>query len=122
MSGAPVSADVMPPLLDRALALAADGIAVFPCGANKKPVTEHGFYDASTDPAAIRTMFEKPGARLIGVPAGNLSGFDALDIDPRHGGETWERENAALLPDTRCHQTESGGRHYLLQHDPRMRN
>jgi hypothetical protein len=26
---------------------------------------------------------------LIGVPTGEISGLAVIDIDPRHGGETW---------------------------------
>ena len=56
----------------------------------------------------------KPGANLFGVPTGEVSGFFAVDIDPRNGGDVWERENKHLLARARVHETMSGGRHYLF--------
>jgi hypothetical protein len=56
------------------------------------------------------------------VPTGEVSGLDAVDIDPRHDGDVWERENLHRLPETKIHQTKSGGRHYLFAHAPGLRN
>lgn len=111
-----------PDILSAALALAGSGWPVFACGANKRPVVEHGFLDATTDPTIIRKMFAAKRAILIGVPTGPASGFDALDLDCRHGAADWEAANAQRLPATRVHQTGSGGRHLLFQCDPRLRN
>jgi hypothetical protein len=97
-------------------------VPVFPCGANKRPAIAedqggHGFLDATTDPAAIRALFAKaPHTKLIGMPTGPRSGIDALDIDPRHGGDAWERQNLHRPPETRIHQTGGGGRHRLFRH------
>lgn len=117
----------MTPLTRKALDLAATGIPVFPCGANKRPCTSkeeggRGFHDASLDAGEIRRLFSHRGARLIGVPTGDVCGFDALDIDPRHGGDAWEADNLHRLPETRIHRTRGGGRHYLFHHAPNMRN
>jgi KaiC/GvpD/RAD55 family RecA-like ATPase len=65
----------------------------------------------------VREFFATPG-RLIGVPTGARSGFDALDLDPRHGSDSWQVE----LPVTRIHATRSGGRHLLFNHAPGLRN
>jgi putative DNA primase/helicase len=40
--------------LDWALAYARAGMRVFPCRSDKRPLTEHGFKDATTDPEIIR--------------------------------------------------------------------
>lgn len=117
----------MSALVETAIKLAAEGLPGFPCGANKKPCWSkdeggRGFHDATLDPAEIRRLFAHRGAHLIGVPTGEVSGFDVLDIDPRHGGDEWERANLHRLPETRIHRTRSGGRHYLFQHAPGMRN
>lgn len=54
----------------------------------------------------------------IGLRTGVVSGFWALDIDPRHDGD---KSLLALeaqygqLPRTRVHRTGSGGRHYLFR-------
>jgi putative DNA primase/helicase len=109
-------------IIDDALDLAATGLPVFPCAATKKPIVEHRFLDASTDPAVIRAVFGRPGAVLIGIPTGEASGFDVLDFDYRHGAKAWEDENLYRLPATRTHQSQSGGRHKLFEFDPRARN
>lgn len=80
-----------------ALNLAERGLPVFPCGANKRPAISkndggNGFHDATTDSDEIRRLFDRPEARLVGVPTGEASGGDVLDIDPRHGGDVWEAE------------------------------
>lgn len=109
--------------LDAALLLAAQGFPVFPCGRNKRPALKdgHGFQDATADPERIRAMFEQSGD-LVGMPTGAITGFDVLDLDYRHGAKEWETENAYRLPETRIHQTQSGGRHYLFRHAPSVRN
>ena len=115
--------------LDVALALAASGLPVFPCAGDKRPAIPkarggNGFHDASTDPDRIREMWEQagPAAQLIATPTGPASGFDVLDVDPRHGGDTWEIENSDRLSETRMHSTPSGGRHYLFAHADGVRN
>ncbi len=120
------------PLTAAALKLAADGWPVFPCKADKKPLTENGFKDASTDPKTILAAFKKAKAKLIGIPTGAASGFDVIDLDPRNGSDPWRRKHIAKLPDTRVHQTpgkdENGvapdmpGEHWLFQHFPGVRN
>ena len=107
--------------LEHALALAAQGIPVFPCLANKRPACHAGFKDASRDPATIRTLFATPTAELIGVPTGAASGLDVLDLDPRHGSDSWWEEHSECIPPTRAHQTRSGGTHLLFKHRPGVR-
>ena len=105
-----------------ALHLAEREIPVFPCGANKRPCCENGFYDASTDLAGIAELWRKSPGPLIGVPMGEESGLDLLDIDPRHGGDDWLADLAADLGDTRTVQTRSGGIHFFYRHLPGVRN
>ena len=59
-------------LIEEALSFAENG-PVFPCSANKAPLTRHGFKDASQDPAVVREMFRIPGARFVGMPTGEIS-------------------------------------------------
>ena len=108
-------------ILAAALELAGRGLPVFPCSADKNPVTRTGFKAATTDPAAVARMFRHPAAALIGVPTGEASGLDVLDIDPRHGGHAWLAANVRRLPETRTHRTRSGGRHLLFLADGRVR-
>ena len=104
-------------------------LPVFPCGVSKTPVIPrdhggHGHKDATLDEDQVRALFKKAGsgAKLVGVPCGEDTDFDVLDIDPRHGGDRWELENAHRLPETRVHISQSGGRHYLFRHAPGVRN
>jgi hypothetical protein len=113
-------------VLSEALAL---GLPVFPCrntpgnpGTDKHPLTLHGFKDASAEPAAIRAMFGTRRNCLIGVPTGEASGLDVLDIDPRSGGGSWYHEHKERLPATRIHRTRSGGLHLLFRHLDGLRN
>lgn len=123
-SAAPVPSSARPRhLVDLALGTAALGIPVFAVSRANTPLAgTHGHLDATTDPATIRKMFAKSGAHRVGFPTGPRSGIDILDIDPRHGGHEWEEENAHRIPETRIHQTRSGGRHYLLRHHAGVKN
>lgn len=109
-------------LLDDALTLAASGFPVFPCLANKRPAIKggHGFHDASTEPERITELFVGPSATLIGIPTGEASGFDVLDIDINTRGMDWEY--IASLPATHVTRTRSGGFHYRFIHAPGVRN
>jgi hypothetical protein len=112
--------------LDRALEL---GLPCFPCrntpGApetDKTPLVARGFKAASDDPAEIRKMFSRHPGCLIGVPTGEVSGIDVLDVDPRHNGNVWYAGNKAKLPPTRIHRTRRGGLHRLFRHMDGLRN
>jgi hypothetical protein len=95
---------------------------VFPCGDDKRPTVDHGFKEASRDPAVVRKMWQKRPGELIGVPTGTVSGIDALDIDPRHGGGEWLAARSDSLPRTRRHTTRSGGQHFIFRHTKGVRN
>jgi hypothetical protein len=91
---------------------------VFACDQTKRPITPRGFKDATRDAAEIRGQFSKPGADMIGVPTGAASGFFAIDVDVKGGapGMAWLSANRwRLLPETRWHETRSGGLHLLFK-------
>jgi len=92
-------------------------LPVFACGPDKRPVTQHGFNDATYDADEIQRQFASPGAAMIGVPTGDTSGFFCLDLDVKNGGGglEWLAANQHRLPDTRRHKTRSGGVHLLFQ-------
>ena len=77
---------------------------VFACDSSKRPITAHGFKDATQDPATIRAMFGKPGAALIGVPTGAASDLAVIDLDVKHNapGLEWLAANRHRLPATPC--------------------
>jgi hypothetical protein len=58
---------------------------VFPVKRNaKKPLTEHGFKDASSDPKQIACWKRQfPGCNW-GAPTGKAKGFVVLDLDAKH--------------------------------------
>jgi len=99
---------------------ASRGIPVFPCRPRgKEPLVEGGFHAATTDEARIREWWRRwPGAN-IGVPAGPASGWLAVDVDPRNGGDStvqdWIRRYGRW-PDTAEAVTGGGGRHIVFRH------
>jgi hypothetical protein len=107
--------------LMQALALVDPGLPCFPCRADKRPATPRGFKDATYDHDVLHELWRRYPGPLIGVPTGDISGLDILDIDPRHGGERWFAEHQHRLPPTRVHQTRSGGLHLLFQHEAGLR-
>jgi Bifunctional DNA primase/polymerase, N-terminal len=100
-----------------ALKLARKGVAVFPCGNDKRPLTRHGFKDATIDGATVNDWWTCWPDALIGVPTGIK--FDVIDFDLQHEEACrWYNANRERLPRTRTHITRSGGRHLLFQpHD-----
>ena len=109
-------------LIDAALA-EAQRWPVFPLAHDKRPVVSGGFMAATQDPADIRRMVSLPGAELVGVPTGEVSGIDVLDIDPDKGGFSWQDDHAHEIPDTEYQLTRKpGGMHYLFRHHPGMRS
>ena len=47
-------------------------------------------------------LLETGSGRLTGVPTGEASGLDVIDIDPRHGGNECLFENRHRLGSSRC--------------------
>jgi Bifunctional DNA primase/polymerase, N-terminal/Primase C terminal 2 (PriCT-2) len=77
-----VADPVAEPLLDAALRYVNLGIPVFPCShKNKQPLTPHGFKDATCEQAIIREWWTNSPHAMIGVPTGEISGIDVVDID-----------------------------------------
>jgi hypothetical protein len=105
-----------------ALELARKGLPVFPVLETKAPACPGGFKSATADAAGVVELWRRHPAPLVGVPTGEVSGLDVLDIDPRHGGDRWLNANRHLLPITREHRTRSGGWHIFFRHRPGLRN
>jgi hypothetical protein len=107
---APPSAIVAP------MALARFGLAVFPVVRGRKvPAIKNWQSVATTDPAAVATIFARLPGCNIGAATGSPSGAFVLDIDCK--ATDGEQTLADLvrrhgpLPDTWAVATPSGGRH-----------
>ncbi|NCC04980.1 MAG: bifunctional DNA primase/polymerase [Proteobacteria bacterium] len=97
-----------------ALAIAAKGKPVFPCNIKKRPMTEHGYLDATLDPDIINEMFSRSGVAGIGMPTGRVSGLVVIDRDRKNGldgiAACQDLElDLGPLPETLRQRTGSGG-------------
>jgi hypothetical protein len=102
-----------------ALAVAAT-YPVFPCDPNtKRPLTQHGFQEATRERAQIERWWRAYPHALIGVPTGAASGLLAIDIDPKAGD--WFQANKHKLGRYRLHQTRRG-KHLLYRFVPGVTN
>ncbi len=95
-------------MIDVALAYADRGIAVFPC-VGKRPLTEHGFHDATDDHEQIARWWTVHPDAAIGRPTGEAAGVWVLDID--------DPAKLAELPTTYRVDTPSGGAHLYFAWD-----
>lgn len=95
-----------------------DDVPVFPVKADKAPYTPNGFKDATRDPATVRLLWRKHPDAGIGIPTGEQSGWLALDIDPRHGGDasltTLIEEHGDEWLQTTQARTGGGGHHIIF--------
>lgn len=100
-----------PSLLEAALGYAACGLSVFPCRRDKRPLTEHGFTDATTDPDTIRAWWHHWPSALIGIAV--PAGYVVIDID---GPEGWAalKAEGLLMPATMSAITGRGEWHRHL--------
>ncbi len=96
---------------------AAAAVPVFPClPGGKRPVTEHGLLDATTDPGQVETWWRQTPLANIGLPTGAASGVVVVDVDvhgPVDGYEAFARADRAGLVDgwEFLVQSPSGGMH-----------
>lgn len=101
--------------LNYALAYARKGLNVFPCS-GKKPLTVHGFKDATRDESKIKNWWQEHPEANIGIACGSVSGITVLDIDPRNGGDT-HNGKISNLPKTPKVTTGGGGYHLYFKYN-----
>lgn len=112
------------PLVEAAQRFASAGVAVFPCvPGGKRPLTSHGFHDASWDPVQVADWWSRWPEANIGLPTGSASGVDVVDVDmhgPVAGFAGFERARRAGLVDgwAAMVRTPSGGLHAYYPADP----
>jgi Bifunctional DNA primase/polymerase, N-terminal/Primase C terminal 1 (PriCT-1) len=95
-----------------------DGAPLFPCGADKRPLTPRGFYDASADPEQLAVWTTRWRGCRWGMPTGATTGVDVLDVDGAAGADTLHKLERVHgpLPRTYSVTTPSGGQHYYFDH------
>lgn len=105
---------------EAALTYARAGIPVFPCSKEKKPLTAHGFKDATINEKTIRDAWDACPDAFIALPTGKTTGIVVLDLDKKNGKdgvnaleratkkEEWRETVPTVL-------TPSGGLHLYFQ-------
>lgn len=100
-----------------AVTLADAGVPVFPCvPLGKRPLTEHGFQDASTDLRQVDAWWRRWPEANLAIPTGAVSGIDVVDVDVHASGDGYaalERARGAGLVGQPAWltRTPSGGLH-----------
>jgi hypothetical protein len=109
------------------------GWAIFPLRPrDKRPLTAHGFKDASRNIAAINRWWSSNPKAGVGLPTGKVNGIIVIDFDPRNAGvEAVDEDGVEYgrdayqmaadlfgpeLPDTWIVETPGGGLHFYFQH------
>jgi len=115
-----------PSEVEAALEYARHGMPVFPCNPlDKKPLTPHGFKDATRDEAQIRAWWTQWPNAMIGAPTGPRSGMWVVDTDKdpvkNIDGEATLAQLVAqrgeTMPETLMTMTPRGGRHRIFTWD-----
>lgn len=116
------SATILPTNANPRLAMAFQytqrGWPVFPVIATtKRPMTDHGFHDATTDPATILRWWEDHPDANVGIQTGAKSRLLVLDVDlykfPNALADLERREGK--LPKTYTVETPRGGKHFYFR-------
>lgn len=112
------------PLPKAAARFAVAGVPVFPCvPGGKRPLTEHGFHDATAEGRQIGSWWRRWPTANIGVPTGSASGVEVVDVDRKAAGSgfaAFERARRAGLAGgwSTLVRTPSGGMHAYYPADP----
>jgi len=105
-------------LLETALAYAKRNLYVLPVNPeNKKPLTNNGFYDATTDSGQIRKWWAKWPWAAIGI-ALDASGLIGVDVDKRGNGiQHWDEivDERHIDTNTVTCFTGGGGKHFYYK-------
>jgi Bifunctional DNA primase/polymerase, N-terminal/Primase C terminal 1 (PriCT-1) len=105
-----------------ALGFARAGVPVFPCAPTaKQPLAARGFLDATTDLEQVTFWWRRRADANIGMPTGERSGFDVVDIDLHDGASgfpSFERARREGLVGGWAFvvRTPSGGIHAYYPH------
>ena len=99
-----------------------DALSIFPLS-GKRPLTSHGWKDASRDRRQIEDWWSEYPDANIGIATGEINGLLVIDVDIKHdqgkfGDESLEDLETELgnLPHTWTALTGSGGLHYYFKY------
>ena len=107
-----------------ALAYARDGLPVFPCGLDKRPLIPCGFHAASTDETQIIAWWVRWPKAVVGIPTGPASNIWVLDVDGDCGRSSLNELLSRLVLETVADltpvvaRTPSGGLHLFFRWQP----
>lgn len=105
----------MASMTEAALAYATERLwPIFPCRADKTPLTDNGVLDATTDPATIRHWWKTWPKANIGFACGE-AGLMVLDIDPGASEADLDRAVGGLPATLLRSRTPRGGRHLFYE-------
>jgi hypothetical protein len=109
-------------MIRTALTLAEKGLAVFPCRpGDKRPATERGCLDASTDPSIVERWWRSNPDYNIAIATGAVSGVFVSDIDSVDAEAELRKLEAAhgALPPT-VEAITARGRHIYFRMPPKI--
>jgi len=112
------------PIVAVARELTGADVPVFPCvPGGKRPLTRHGFHDATNDPDQAEAWWRKYPNANIGVPTGGASGVVVVDVDvhgPVDGFASFDRVHRTGLVSgwQVLVTTPSGGMHAYYRATP----
>jgi len=94
---------------------------IFPCVQNtKKPLTKHGFKEASNDPETIAAWKATYPNANIALPTGSINDLVVVDVDIKGGvnglASLQHLEDQVGTLETYTVKTPSGGFHYYFKH------
>ncbi|MGO1664848.1 MAG: bifunctional DNA primase/polymerase [Micrococcaceae bacterium] len=118
----PLPASLPKNLGEAAATCAAAGIPVFPCvPGQKRPLTAHGFKDATTNPAQIDAWWGRHPDANIGIPTGGS--IEVLDVDVHATGTGYPilrtlRREGLIGGWGQAVRSPSGGLHLYYPADP----
>lgn len=87
----------------------------------KHPLTEHGFYDASSDQFMIKGWMSRWPKANWALRTGPETGYTVIDLDPRNGGYDSLNQlqlSRGALPETLRSFTGGGGQHLFYMCPP----
>jgi len=116
--------------IDKIKAYALNELKIFPCAKDKRPLTPHGFKDATSDADKIKSYWREHPQALIGLATGEVNNVVVLDFDLHKDGSCLTQFETEFKLSLEGHpykvRTMNGGLHFYFRYpkgyDIRSRN